>query len=84
MSKAEGSRKSGVCAACSRSFARPFTRLGLGISGGIWDRKGKRMGREDPSEEEDTLWSALGENPEKSGGLALILFVGLMNPGHWG
>lgn len=79
MSKAEGSRKSVVCAACSRSFARPFTRLGLGISGGIWDRKGKRMGREDPSEEE-----ALGENPEKSGGLALILFVGLMNPGHWG
>lgn len=54
----------------------------------FWGVSGTDRGRgwegKTPSEEEDMLWSALGESPEKFSGLALFLFGGLMNPGHWG
>lgn len=53
---------------------------------GYLGQKGEEggKGRQDPSEEEDMLWSALAESPEKSSGLDLFLSGVLMNPGHWG
>lgn len=49
-----------MCAACAQ--ASPDYSQGQGwVLGGTWDGKREEGGNEDPSEEEDMLWSALRE-----------------------